>query len=236
MLPQQRHFDRFFEDYFVLYQPQNIISGDFYWIAEKDDNIIFAVADCTGHGVAGAMLSVLGISYLNYVVLGKNHLSLGDILEEVDMKWMETFNRYSEKGKDNDWMEISIGSFNPKTRKLKFAGARSKITIINEQEIQVIKGNSYPIGGWQIADNRTYKETEVRLPENSMVYLSSDGFKDQIGGILNKTMKEKRMKEFLADVSYLPANIQKSFLCMAFNEWKGDNNQTDDVCLLGLKL
>jgi serine phosphatase RsbU (regulator of sigma subunit) len=237
LLPQQRHFDRLVKEYFVLYEPQNIISGDFYWIAEKNDCVIFAVADCTGHGLAGAMLSVLAISYLNYVILGKNFSSLGNMLEEIDKKWIETFNMFSEKSKeDNDWMEISLCSFNRATRELKFAGARGKITIINQEGITHLRGNHYPIGGWQIEKNRSYHETEMILPENSMVYLSSDGFKDQIGGVGNKTMKEKKMQEFLAELFYLPANVQKSFLNMAFREWKGKNTQTDDVCVLGVRL
>jgi serine phosphatase RsbU (regulator of sigma subunit) len=237
LLPQQRHFDRLVEEYFVLYEPQNIISGDFYWIAEKNDCVIFAVADCTGHGLAGAMLSVLAISYLNYVILGKNFTSLGSMLEEIDKKWIETFNMFSEKNKeDNDWMEISLCSFNRKTRELKFAGARGKITIINKDGANILKGDHYPIGGWQIEKNRTFNEKEMILPENSMVYLSSDGFKDQIGGVGNKTMKEKKMHEFLSELYYLPAKVQKSFLNMAFKEWKGKNTQTDDVCVLGVRL
>lgn len=236
LLPQQRHFERLFKEYFVLYQPQNIISGDFYWIAEKNDCVIFAVADCTGHGIAGAMLSVLAISYLNYVVLGKNHDSLGDILGEVDKKWLETFNIYADKTKDNDWMEISLCSFDPKTRILKHAGARGKVTILNETGSTILKGDHFPIGGWQIEKNRIYTETEIVLPEKSMVYLSSDGFKDQIGGKSNRTMKDKTMKAFLSELFYLPAEVQKSFLSMAFKEWKGENLQTDDVCLLGVRL
>ncbi len=236
MLPQQRHFERLFQEHFVIYQPQNIVSGDFYWIAEKNDTVLFAVADCTGHGISGAMLSVLGISFLNYVVLGKCHDCLGKMLEEVDKKWIETFNVYSEKGKDNDWMEISLGSFNPKTRVMKFAGARGKITVINGEGTQVIKGDRYPIGGWQIESNRTYHETEIILPEGSMVYLSSDGFKDQVGGPTNKTMKERQVRKLLNELFHLPADIQKSFLSSAFNEWRGNNNQMDDVCLMGLRL
>jgi serine phosphatase RsbU (regulator of sigma subunit) len=236
LLPQQRHFERLFREYFVLYQPQNMISGDFYWIAEKNDCVIFAVADCTGHGIAGAMLSVLAISYLNYVVLGKNHESLSDILGEIDKKWIETFNMYGDKTKDNDWMEISLCSFNPQTRELKHAGARGKITIVNESGSKILKGNHYPIGGWQIEKNRVYHENSVTLPEKSMVYLSSDGFKDQIGGKSNRTMKDKAMQGFLSELYYLPTEVQKSFLSMTFNEWKGENAQTDDVCLLGVRL
>ena len=236
LLPQQRHFERLFEEYFILFQPQNIISGDLYWIAEKNDCVYFSVADCTGHGIAGAMLSVLAISYLNYVVLGKDFSSLGNMLGEIDKKWIETFNIYADKNRDNDWMEISLCSFNKKTRQLKCSGAGGKVIVINESGTTLIKGNPYPIGGWQIEKNRDFHENGIILPLNSMVYLSSDGFKDQIGGEKNKTMKEKKMIEFLSELFYLPPNIQKSLLTLSFNEWKGNNFQTDDVCVMGVRL
>ncbi|HTL80089.1 MAG TPA: SpoIIE family protein phosphatase [Bacteroidia bacterium] len=236
LLPQQRHLDRLFNEYFVIYEPQNIISGDFFWTAKKNDITYFAVADCTGHGISGAMLSVLGISYLNYVVLGKDHSSLGDMLSEVDRKWIETFNIYGDRSRDNDWMEISICSFDHKKRELKFAGANGKVFIVNETESNIINGDHYPIGGWQIEKDRKYTEHTIAVPEYSMVYLSSDGFKDQLGGMHNKTFKQKRMREFLSDIFYLPPGIQKSFLKVAFNEWKGNNKQTDDVCVLGVRL
>lgn len=236
MLPQQRHFERLFTEYFVLYHPQHIISGDFYWIGVKEETVFFSVSDCTGHGIGGAMLSVLGISFLNYIVYGKKHDSLGSILEELDKKWIETFNMYADKDKDNNWMELSLCSFNTRTRVLKFSGARSKVIIINDEGEYVLEGERYPIGGWQLEANRNFNETEMVLPPNSMIYLSSDGYKDQLGGPKGKTMKEKRMREYISELYYLPVNVQKAFLNMALNEWKGDNTQTDDVCVLGIRL
>lgn len=182
------------------------------------------------------MLSVLGISFLNYIVYGKKHDSLGSILEELDKKWIETFNMYADKDKDNNWMELSLCSFNTRTRVLKFSGARSKVIIINDEGEYVLEGERYPIGGWQLEANRNFNETEMVLPPNSMIYLSSDGYKDQLGGPKGKTMKEKRMREYISELYYLPVNVQKAFLNMALNEWKGDNTQTDDVCVLGIRL
>jgi len=182
------------------------------------------------------MLSVLAISFLNYVVFAKNMNSLGEMLGEIDKKWIETFNMFGDKSRDNDWMEISLCSFNRSTRELEFAGARGKMTIISAEEIISFKGDQYPIGGWQIEKNRIYHGQKIILPENSMVYLSSDGFKDQIGGEGNKTLKEKKLREFLNELYDLPTHVQKSFLTLVFNEWKGKNIQTDDVCMLGVRL
>ncbi len=236
LLPQMRHFERIFNEYFVIYQPQNIIGGDFYWIAQKNDWSVFALADCTGHGVSGAMLSVLGISYLNYVVFGKDIDNLGRMLEHIDKKWIEAFHMFTEQEVNNDWMEISLAAFNSKTRELRFAGARGKIIIVNKNGIEIIKGHNYPVGGWQIEKNRIYEEQKIILSKDSMVYMTSDGFQDQFGGKKNKKMTIKKLHEHLNDIYSFPADVQKTVLTSIFNEWKSSNKQTDDVCVLGIRL
>ena len=133
-------------------------------------------------------------------------------------------------------MEISLGVFDRKTRKLRFAGAKGKITIINKSGVEIIKGDNYPIGGWQIESNRVYHEHEMTLAEDTIIYMSSDGMKDQFGGEKNKKLMDKKLLEYLVDMHDLPLTIQKTFLSMAFNEWKGDKEQTDDVCMLALRL
>ena len=129
LLPKARHFEKNFKDHFVLYKPQDKISGDFYWLTKKDDTIFFALADCTGHGVSGAMLSVLGISLLNYVVQ-KNFTLVGDYLTELDKKWVETFNgdQY-DFNFNNDWMEITLFSYNTVTKEFQFACAGGEFAI-----------------------------------------------------------------------------------------------------------
>ena len=112
ILPQERHFERLFTDYFVMYKPQSIIGGDLYWIGQKGKLKIFAVGDCTGHGMSGALLSVLALSFLNYLVLGKDFVNIGEVLDSLDKKWIETFQQGIELGYNNDWMEIGIGAFN----------------------------------------------------------------------------------------------------------------------------
>ncbi len=236
LLPQLRHFERIFNEYFIIYQPKNIIGGDFYWIAQKNDWSVFALADCTGHGVSGAMLSVLGISYLNYIVFGKDYDNLGKILEKIDKKRIEAFHMFTEQEVNNDWMEISLAAFNNKTRELRFSGARGKIIIVNTQGMHILKGHNYPVGGWQIEKNRIYIEQKIFLPENSMVYLTSDGFQDQFGGSRNKKFTIKKLYQFLANIYSLPVDVQKIFLTTEFSEWKNANKQTDDVCLLGIRL
>jgi serine phosphatase RsbU (regulator of sigma subunit) len=236
LLPQERHFKRNLDNYFVLYRPQQIIGGDLYWIGSKNDVVYFATADCTGHGVSGAMLSVLAISFLNYILLGKEHEHLGEILSELDKKWIETFDFSLEYVFDNDWMEISLVAFNSKTRELKFSSANSNAFVINGEDCQELKGAPYPIGGWQLEKNRVFNEQTLILQENTMVYLGSDGFKDQFGGDQNKRFTKKRLKSLLTEVSALPIPIQKKRLETAFENWKGAQSQTDDLCIMGICL
>jgi serine phosphatase RsbU (regulator of sigma subunit) len=236
ILPQERHLKRLFSEYFVIYKPQNIIGGDLYWVCQKNDWQIFAVADCTGHGVSGALLSVLAVSFLNYLVLGKEFTSLGKVLEELDKKWIETFQQGIELGYNNDWMEIGICSFNPITRELQYAGAFNDLTYVVNDEIKTLNGNRYPIGGWQLEEKRTFKDHSVILPEDAMLYLYTDGFKDQFGDLSKKRFSTKRFIHLLKNTNHLPSHIQMERIETEFNFWKGTEPQTDDVCMMGIRL
>jgi serine phosphatase RsbU (regulator of sigma subunit) len=236
LLPQKRHFERLFDEYFILYRPQQIVGGDFYWTARKGNKVVFACADCTGHGVGGAMLSVLGLSYLNYVVLGKEFDNLAEILKEVDKKWMETFCKFTDIMENNDWMEISLCSFDAETRELCFAGARGSVLLIDDKNQQFLKGNRYPIGGWQIERNRVYDVQKVVLEKPTSVYLGSDGFKDQLGGRNNKKLSARKLNEMIGDIYDIPMGLQSNLLKIMLEEWQGKNEQTDDICLMGIKL
>jgi serine phosphatase RsbU (regulator of sigma subunit) len=236
LLPRKRHFDRLLKQHFLIYKPQNIIGGDFYWIAHKNDKIIFATADCTGHGIPASLLSVLGISFLNYVVLGKEFDDLGLILREIDKKWMETFNTFTEHQEDNDWMEISLCSYDKRTGELFFAGANSAIITANEQGFTEYKGNKYPIGGWQMESNRNFTQQQIKLDPDTRLYLFSDGFQDQFGGHRNKKYSANRLYNFIHNIYDLPMVIQGNMIKAQLEEWQGENPQTDDICLMGIKL
>jgi serine phosphatase RsbU (regulator of sigma subunit) len=236
LLPQSRHFDRYFKDYFVIYKPMQIIGGDLYWVGSKNNIVYFGAADCSGHGVSGALLSVLAVSFLNYVVLSKEHEHLGQILEEIDKKWLETFNKPFDSLFDNDWMELSLCSFDFKTRELKFAGANNNLFLVNDDVLKVIKGNAYPIGGWQIEKNRTFNEQRFILNDNTMLYIGSDGFKDQFGGPGEKRLTRKGLKKLLLRLHQTPTDIQKQLIEQEFDKWKGILPQTDDMCIMGIRL
>jgi serine phosphatase RsbU (regulator of sigma subunit) len=237
ILPQERHFKRLFNEYFIIYKPQHVIGGDLYWVAQKENWKILAVGDCTGHGMSGAMLSVLALSFLNYLVLGKDFASPGKILGELDRKWIETFSQGLELGYiNNDWLEIGLCAFNAQTREIRFAGAFNKLICASADEVKVLNGNRFPIGGWQIEDKRIFTDHSYTLPEQSMLYMYSDGFKDQFGDISGKRFGSRRLDQLLESISKQPATRQMEKLEEEFNFWKGTEMQMDDVCVLGVRL
>lgn len=236
ILPHDRHFKRLFEEYFVLYNPQGIIGGDLYWIGQKGHLKYFAVGDCTGHGVSGAILSVMALNYLNYIVLGKEFNELGEVLQELDKKWIETFHQGSELGYNNDWLEIGICSFNEETKELQFAGAFNKLIYIVKDQLKEIMGNKFPIGGWQLETKREYTTHYITVESPTIFYLYSDGYKDQFGSENRKRYSSKRMKALFLRNSSNSLQMQAAELQFELDKWRGTEDQTDDVCVLGIKL
>ncbi len=235
LLPKTRHFNKFFNDHFVYYKPQDKIGGDFYWLTTKEDVIYFALADCTGHGVSGAMLSVLGISLLNYVIQ-KNFDKVGDYLTELDKKWIETFNNELHDSQfNNDWLEITIISFNTKTREFQYACGGGEFAIHQNDSIKIYKGNSYPIGGWQIEKERVFDTYSLILEEKAKLYFFSDGIKHQFDSENNKKFSRKRLLNMLANYNGLPMDYQQELIEFIFETWREGTQQTDDVSLIGIE-
>lgn len=237
MMPQERHFQKNGHPYFVFYNPLQIIGGDFFWLGKKDGWSYYAVGDCTGHGVGGAMLSTLAIGFLNYLVYSKEYSELSDILNEIDKKWIETFKRHEDDvDLNNDWMEISLIAFNPETRDFQFAGANSSILITGSDfEPIELSGDKFPIGGWQIEKHRKFTTRYCKFESAINVYLYSDGYKDQFGGRNNKKLGSRNFKNYLTSLANLSMKDQFVEVEKHFHFWKGINEQTDDVCLLGIE-
>jgi serine phosphatase RsbU (regulator of sigma subunit) len=237
MMPQERHFQKNKHDYFVFYNPLQIIGGDFFWLGKKDGWSYYAVGDCTGHGVGGAMLSTLAIGFLNYLVYSKHYSAVGDILSEIDKKWIETFKRHEEDADlNNDWVELSLIAFNAETRDFQFAGANTNVLIAgNDFEPINLSGDSFPIGGWQIEKDRKFTTQYCKFDSAIKVYLYSDGYQDQFGGPLSKKLGSKKFKNYLTSVSDFSMEDQFNSIDDHFRHWKGINEQTDDVCLLGIE-
>ena len=236
VLPKDRHFNRFFSDAFVYYQPQSYISGDFYWVGEHKNLKIFAVGDCTGHGVPGALLTMLAQSFLNYIVLGKKIIHPTSILKEFDKKFIETFMGDNEDIFHNDWIDIALCCYDESEKKIYFSGAKRKLLHVSKYNAIIYNGNNYPIGGWQLELNRSFNHHEFNVSEGDMIYIGSDGFQDQIGGEKNKKFGSKQLHELLSSIIEMPCELQLKQLKTTFNKWKTTTEQLDDICLMGIRI
>lgn len=236
LMPKRRHFDRIFEESFFIYRPKNLVSGDFYWIGEKHGIRYFASADCTGHGVPAAMLSVLGFSLLNYALYNADLVTPSEILKKVDFKFIESFDFEGSTATTNDWIDISLCAYDPEKSTLTFCGANRKALVISEKTSHVLPGNRYPIGGWQLEEFRTFNEHTVEVSSGDWVYLGSDGYQDQFGGLLGKKMGSKKLHTLLKSISKLPSTEQHDILIEHHETWKGNREQTDDICIVGVRI
>lgn len=237
LLPKERHFERLFKDSFVYYRPKHIISGDFYWVGRKHDFTYLVVGDCTGHGISAALLSVLALNLLEYVIMNKGVKKPNKILKEFDKKFIESFKYSDKRNEDNPWIDISLVCIDEVEGKIYYSAANRKVLIrkLNGSS-EIYSGSRYPIGGWKVEENRTFDTITINFEPGDKLYLGSDGFQDQIGGPKNKKFKSKRLHELLISSGNTTLEIQKQGLISEFNLWKHENEQVDDVCIVGVEL
>lgn len=231
ILPKIRHINRIWKDTIIFNKPKDIVSGDFFWITEKDGYIFWVVADCSGHGVPGAMLTMLGNSFLNYIILGKEIIETDEILNEMDKKMGEAF-RYSE---DSEHIDISIIRYDGGKKVINYSGARRKLIHIRQEEPTILEGDNFPIGGMHLEPKRFYSKQELKISKRDTIYIGTDGFQDQFGGPKGKKFSSKRLHKFLAEISKYELDLQKIQLRLVFNNWKGNQGQIDDVCIMGIR-
>jgi len=224
---------KYLPEYFILDLPKDILSGDFYWVCKTEKIIIIAVMDCTGHGVPGALMSILGITLLNEIVLNDRILQPDKILESLRSKIINALG--SKKGYEHikDGIEGAVICFNPGSNKLLHSGAFNPLILIHNDEIFDIKADRIPIGYYEVNGNFTLHEIDIE--KNDTIYLFSDGIIDQFGGPGNRRFMIKQLKELLL-VNHNNTMIrQKEIITEELNRWKGDSIQTDDILVLGIR-
>ena len=248
ILPSDSKRNKYLAESFIFYKPKDIVAGDFYWIKSVGDLTYFAVADCTGHGVPGAFVSLVCSNALNNVMLEIGSAHPCEILEKVTEKVIKAFEQNSNQIKDG--MDIALCAYNTKTGKLQYAGAYNPLWVINQREdmgvetIQVvneeggpilheIKGTRQPIGKFSV--KRPFDGHEIQLEKGDIIYLISDGYADQFGGKSGKKFKYKQLKSLLIGISGYEMSNQHQMLNSAYEKWKGELEQVDDVCIMGIR-
>ena len=252
ILPSDKLIHRHLNDSFVLYMPKDIVAGDFYWMETvsshkkelKKDNsnpsksvqeehlVLFAVADCTGHGVPGAMVSVVCNNALNRAVREFGLIKPSDILDKVRDIVIETFEKSDTNIKDG--MDIALCSLNLKTNELEYAGANNSLYLIRNEELVEIKSDKQPIG--KFMNNKPFTNHSEKVLKGDKIYLFTDGYADQFGGKKGKKFKYKQFQELIFRNRNNSMNEQLNALITSFNDWKGDLEQIDDVCVIGVKI
>ncbi|HNP47298.1 MAG TPA: cyclic nucleotide-binding domain-containing protein [Bacteroidia bacterium] len=223
-----------FQQAFVLYRPKDIVSGDFYSFFPQPNGAILIAADCTGHGVTGAFLSVVGNSLLNQIVAEKRITDPGKILDTLHVLIVETLNQRT--GESTDGMDIALCSVDLKNNLLTYAGANRPLWLVRDGELITFAADKYPIGGLQIVHDENFKTHSIELKKNDTFYIFSDGYADQFGGELGKKFMTKKLKETLISIRHLSMEEQRSGLNSVFDEWKGNHEQIDDVLIMGVRI
>lgn len=229
-----------FNDAFILFYPRDIVSGDFYWFTEKGNIKIIIAADCTGHGVPGAFMTVMGNDFLNDIILNKNILDPSEILEELDQMIVATVQKQnSGSTPTKDGMDISVLVFDDDAKTVSFSGAKNPLYMVRNNEMEVIKASKYSIGSTLVSKAdvlvKKFETHTIQLMRGDQFYILSDGYQDQFGGDDNRKFLTKRLRELLHELSVLPMAQQKEKLDQIFAEWKGGVNQTDDVLVIGVR-
>jgi serine phosphatase RsbU (regulator of sigma subunit) len=235
LLPDKDFLDSLLKDYFVLFLPRDIVSGDFYYAFCNREIMCIAAGDCTGHGVPGALMSILGISFLNEVLQSKINMKANRILNLMREKVMKALHQTGEKSSTKDSIDIGLCLLDCNSRKIQFAGANRPLVRIRDGELTEFKPDLMTIGLAPLREN-AFTNVTIETKPGDIYYLYSDGFSDQFGEQTNKKLKHRNFKRLLESVSHMPMADQKDHLEKSFMEWKGREPQVDDVLVFGFKL
>jgi serine phosphatase RsbU (regulator of sigma subunit) len=250
VLPTGEYADRILREHFILFKPKDIVSGDFYWATCANNWLIVTVADCTGHGVPGAFMSMLGVSFLNEIVRKKEITKASEVLDLLRDSIIEALQQKGTSGEQKDGMDIALCAINAMDKSLQFSGANNPLFIVTANEIEPdtmnemhsvmsarikeIRADKQPVAIYE--NMHPFTNHVINLQNGDMLYLCSDGYKDQFGGSNNKKFKIKQLKELFVNISDKPMKEQQQILDDTFENWRGQYEQIDDVTILGLKM
>ncbi len=236
LLPVEGNFDKIFREHFVFFLPKDIVSGDFYWYKKVGKFVIFAAVDCTGHGVPGAFMSMLGISYFNEILNDYSkeiHKLTGDVfLNNLKNKVIQSLRQDEVHAETRDGMDLSLIIIDTETLEMQFAAAFNSMFVIRNKELIELEADRMPVG-IHIREEKSFSVQKMQLQKNDRLYLFSDGFEDQFGGKHNRKYMIKQMRTFLLSISEKQMSEQKENVIKEYHMWKGNHEQIDDVLVAG---
>lgn len=240
-IPSQERFNSFFTDSFVLYQPKDIVSGDFYWVYERDQIVYYVTGDCTGHGVPGGFMTMLGLSFLEEIIAGKNIQDPAEVLNMLRDKIINALNQSGAFGESKDGMDITICRLDKTANKLTYASANNDLYLIRKSEsnngkpeLLEYKANRQPCGFYH--KNDPFTAQTIDLQKGDCIYTLTDGYSDQFGGPKGKKFRAKQLQETLLTHSHLSFQEQLVELQKAMDFWRGDLEQIDDMLIIGIQV
>lgn len=235
LLPEEAHFKNYFSDYFIIFNPRDIVSGDFYWIGEDEKRFFFTVADCTGHGVPGAFMSTLGISTLDEIITNNDNLKANAVLNLLREKVKTSLHQTGKEGEAADGMDVAFCILHKNKKLLEYSGAYNPLFIFQGGELKEYKADRMPIGIYY-GEKESFTNYEIKIQKGDIIYIFSDGFIDQFGGPKGAKYMKHNLKKLLAEIHHKPMAEQRRILEHEFIEWRGTGNQIDDVTILGVKI
>ena len=235
ILPPVHILKEYLTDYFILYRPRDIVSGDYYWAREKDQKLLIAVADCTGHGVPGGFLSMLGISSMNEIVNRSKELDPGQILEQLREIVITSLHQTGSKDEAQDGIEIALCVIDLKKKTLEYSGANRPLYLVSDGTVEHHRPSRMPIGIYE-QEPAPFTTQHLKLKEGDSIYLFSDGYVDQLGGPNRKTFRVVNFRKLLLEIQDRSMEEQKSILVKTLADWQGSVEQIDDVLVLGFRI
>ena len=234
MLVSESYLKKTLPESFIFYQPKDIISGDFYWVHRDESNIFFTVSDCTGHGVPGALMSMIGTTLLNEIIVEMKYQETDKILNEMRNQIIKNLHQ-EESNSQRDGMDMTLVKLNLEKKEIEFSSANNLLVHVRDGNLYSYKGDHQPVGFYS-GKNTSFTKQKIKVNKNDMIYIFSDGYQDQFGGEKNKKFMISRLKKLLLKISNENVDAQLQELKTEFELWKGNEDQIDDVCLMGLRI
>jgi serine phosphatase RsbU (regulator of sigma subunit) len=236
ILPPNEYVRRLFTDYFILYLPKDIVSGDFYWVSHNENRVYIAAVDCTGHGVPGAFMSIVGHDRLNYAVNVTEATHPADILNSLNKGVTETLRQTRSEISVKDGMDIALISIDFDLQILEYAGAFNPLYHIRDEELSLIQADKFPVGAFIGEELNKFQDHRIELKQDDVFYIFSDGYADQFGGPRSKKFMTKRFREMLLANHKKPMKEQREILLKTIREWMGEEPQVDDILVIGIRI